>query len=356
MNITFLEKALRLPLFLVLVNLLGCVEPQGVIETPYLTDLPGTVSDGETEEYRISVGDEVEVRYSDRADMIQTLQVQPDGLIRPLYLSPLPAQGKTLDQLTAQFKETLANLSNTGQKPQYILSVGDVLSIHFVNNADMNQAVRIRPDGSVTLPFVRTMLAEGKTAEEFESELRECYAKYLKRPDLIVAVENFSSNLVRLGDKIIPAGLTKADPIVSLKTFSAPQVFIGGEVAKPGVITYRNHLTLLQAIIEAGGYKHTGELGSVIVLRKAADRGLVIRRNLAADLSENTTNDIPLKPMDVVIVPKTVIATIDQLVDQYLNQTTIFMRNSPFNFLYNLNPITSISSSGAVTSGNGGNP
>lgn len=355
MDMTLLSIPLRLPLFLVLFTLLGCVEPQGVIETPYLTNLPGTVSDIGSDEYRISVGDQIEIRFSDRADMVHTVQVQPDGLIRPPYLSPVPAQGKTLDQITADLKATLSNLSNADTPPQYVLSVGDVLSIQFVNNTDMNHTVRVRPDGSVTLPFVRTVSAEGKTPEEFETELRNSYAQYLKRPDLIVAVENFSSNLVKVGDKLIPAGLAKADPIVSLKTFSAPQVFVGGEVAKPGVITYRNQLTLLQAIIEAGGYKHTGELGSVIVLRKAADRGLVIRRDLAADLADNTTNDIPLKPMDVVIVPKTVIATIDQLIDQYLNQTTIFMRNSPFNFLYNLNPITSITSSGAVTSG-GGNP
>jgi polysaccharide export outer membrane protein len=293
-------------------------------------------------EYKISVGDEIEVRFADRADMIQTFQVQPDGLIRPPYLPPLMAAGRTLKQLTADLTKTLAGLVIVHQKPRYILTVGDELDLRFVNNGDLNQTVRIRPDGRVTLPYIRSLSAEGKTPEDFENELRKRYADYLKLPDLTVSVHSFSSNLVRMGDRNVPAGLANSEPIIYLRKFATAQIFVGGEVVKPGVISFRNNLTLLQAIIEAGGDKSTGEMRNVIVLRKSADSGFMIRRNLLSDLTESTTNDIPLQPLDIVIIPKSLITKIDEISDQYLNQPTIFMRNSPFNFFYDLTPNSTV--------------
>jgi len=316
--------------------LIGCAPPQGVVSTPQLIALPNTEVSIEAAEYKISVGDEIEVRFADREDMVHILAVQPDGLIRPPYLPAIRALGKDLNELTTEIKKTLASLASSDQKPQYILTVGDVIKIKFINNPDLNLVSRIRPDGQVTLPFIKSVMAEGKTSNDFEGELVTLYAEYLKRPDLSVSVENFSSNLVRVNGHDIPAGLLNSVPIVSLRTFAKPQVFIGGEVVKPGVINYRNNLTLLQAIIEAGGYLPTGELSSVIVLRKSAETGLMIRRDLASDLTDATTNDIPLQPFDVVVIPKSFIATVDDVVDQYLYKTTIFMQNSPFSAYYNL--------------------
>ena len=47
-------------------------------------------------------------------------------------------------------------------------------------------------------------------------------------------------------------------------------------------------------------------------------------------------NDLPLRPFDIVIVPKTLIATVNQFLDQYLYQLVPATRNVNFSFFYDL--------------------
>jgi protein involved in polysaccharide export with SLBB domain len=81
-------------------------------------------------------------------------------------------------------------------------------------------------------------------------------------------------------------------------------------------------LTCLQAIIQAGGFKNTAKLKNIVILRnQGTEKPLFITINLKADLKKHAQhNDILLKPYDVVFVPKTFIAKLNQFVDQYIRQ------------------------------------
>lgn len=326
----------------------ACVvpHPQGVVRTPPVVALPDTASAGNLE-YKIAVGDELEIRFSDRADMTQTLRVQPDGHIAPANLGAVQAAGRTVTELTADLKKVIEQLQTARQadnaSPRYVLSVGDDLEIRFTYYNNLNQLARIRPDGRISLPYIKSIAAEGMTPEDFESELIRRYAEYLKRPDLTLIVRAFTGTRVRIGDRLVPAGLINGTPSVSLRSFGAPQIFIAGEVTRPGVLNYRSSMTLLQSIVEAGGYKPSGEMRSVIVLRKSSSgEGLMIRRDLLADLAGGDTNDIPLEASDIVVVPKTAIASVAEIIDQYLYQTIAPLRNSSFGFVYNLKPNSTV--------------
>lgn len=104
---------------------------------------------------------------------------------------------------------------------------------------------------------------------------------------------------------------------VSLRSFASPQVFVGGEVVRPGVIAFRSNMTVMQALVEVGGYKPSGER-NVIILRKSGASGVLMRRNLLTDLTEGTTNDMILAPSDVIVLPKTTITSVAEVVDQYV--------------------------------------
>lgn len=326
----------------ILVVLGACSElpPAGVTQTPLLQALPESAGDHGSRDYVLGIGDELDIRFDERPDLqpSTTYRVQPDGRVMLPHLPPIPAAGLSLPQFDARLRQVLEELRHAAGAGSYVLGSGDELEIRFTNHAALNQTVRIRPDGRITLPHVRAVRAEGKTPEEFEQELIGLYARYLKRPDLTVVVRSFSSTRVRVGDRYVNAQWLNRPPVVSLRSFAAPQIFVGGEVARPGVLNYRHNLSLLQAILEAGGYKATGEMRSVIVLRKTADTALVVRRDLRSDLSGATTNDFLLQPSDVIVVPKTLIANFAELMDQYLYQPFTFLRNTSFSFVYDINP------------------
>jgi len=138
------------------------------------------------------------------------------------------------------------------------------------------------------------------------------------------------------GEREFRADLGKATPVVVLRTFQPMQVFVGGEVDKPGALAYRRNMTLRQALIQVGGYKRSAELTTVLVLRRGeAAEGLVIRRDLRTD-AETGGGDLYLEPYDVVVLPKSNIATVGDVLDQYVFSLFPILRNSSLSFFYNL--------------------
>ncbi len=291
--------------------------------------------------YRLAVNDEIEVRLGDRADLIQTLRVQPDGMIFLHDLPKMQAEGRTTEQLQMALRraiEVLTRDSGRDIQPVYSMNVGDEIEVRFTYYPALNQIVRIRPDGKVSLPYIKTVQAEGVVPEYLAQDLQQRYREYLKLPDITVSVRNFTSYRVQVKGVSLPAGIRADTATVALRSFASPQVYIAGEVPRQGILAYRPGLTLLRAIIEAGGNLATGEMRNVVVLRRTVDGGgLMIRRDLQSDLRTGLKNDIPLLASDIVIVPKTQVANLAQVVDQYLYQVIAPLRNSTFGFVYNIN-------------------
>lgn len=109
---------------------------------------------------------------------------------------------------------------------------------------------------------------------------------------------------------------------MSIVRFSEKQVYVGGEVARPGFIPYRRGMTALQAIMAAGSFLDTARLDSVIVIRDSGDPRNSIARKI--DLQEVVTGGVPeplqLAPHDVLFVPKTGVAHADVWVRQHIKE------------------------------------
>ena len=107
-----------------------------------------------------------------------------------------------------------------------------------------------------------------------------------------------------------------------MKEFSGRKIYVGGEVGVPGVIRPSGKVTALQAIFEAGGFKSTAELRSVVILRnQGTSEPLFMTVDLSQDVrGGGTKNDLPLQAQDIVFVPKTRVARLSQFVDQYFRQ------------------------------------
>ena len=132
--------------------------------------------------------------------------------------------------------ETLS--STSGQQPG-LLSPGDTIKISFTTAPELNQSEKIEPSGRVTLPLVGDVSAAGKTTVQLQAELTQLYKAQLQNSDVIVTLE------------------TVAIPVV-----------VSGEVQKPGKIIFERPATVLEAIMEAGGFTPYGDPKRISVIRQ----------------------------------------------------------------------------------------
>jgi len=192
-------------------------------------------------------------------------------------------------------------ISRGAQGAEYRLQPGDELDIRFYYNPELNTSVLIRPDGRISLPLANEVQAAGLTPAGLTQQLRSSYERELRRPEISVIVRSFNSQ----------------------------KVFVGGEVASPGVIQALGPLTVLQSVTQAGGFKETARLNEVLVIRRDpnAAEPIVIPVDISSVVDGTQTGqDIALMPFDVVYVPKSPIANVNKFVDQYIRQ------NIPFGF------------------------
>ena len=175
---------------------------------------------------------------------------------------------------------------------EYRVQPGDTLSVKFYYHTDHDTDVVVRPDGSIALPLVGDVPAGGVTPQKLAEDLERRYSRNLRDPRVSVTI----------------------------KTMNQTRVYVGGEVNKPGFIVYREGLTAVQALLEAGGPKDTAKVEEVVFLQRVGeDKYRPAKLNLAKVLEDgDVTGDQALSASDVLFVPKTGIAKLNQFVDQYI--------------------------------------
>lgn len=175
---------------------------------------------------------------------------------------------------------------------EYRLGAGDALRVNFVVDDGLNADVVVGPDGNGVFPLVGPVRVGDLTVRDASRRLTETYVGLLRHP----AVQ------------------------ISVTTYGASQIYVGGEVRTPGVIQIRGEMNTAQAIMAAGGFAETAGTGTVIVLRRVGDGRLAMRTVDAGRLIRaDGRQDFLLHPGDLVFVPRSRIAEVNLFVRQYLN-------------------------------------
>jgi len=182
--------------------------------------------------------------------------------------------------------------------PGYRIQPGDELTVKFYYNAELNETIKVRPDGKISLQLVDDVQAAGLTPTELDKHLTVKYSADLKNPVIAVIV----------------------------RTFSGQQVFVAGEVARPGLIDLTSGMTALAAVINAGGFKDSAKPeASLIIRRGKGDQPFPIRMDLEKALQGSSLGgDTQLRPFDIVYVPKSWIGKANVFVDQYIRNLLMF--------------------------------
>jgi len=206
-------------------------------------------------------------------------------------------EGPASPSTSAAAQEAAAQLERVEASPRrpgsYRLQLGDEMDVSFYRTPELNTHAKVRPDGKITLPFVGDVRVLDLEPPEVARLLEDAYAGELRAPRIAVNVTKFGGQ----------------------------RVYIGGEVMQPGVVALSGPLTALQAIQQAGGFRETASIGSVVLIRRSGAKA----QGVEVDLSEVVSGDAPemdplLQPYDIVYVPRTYIADVDIFVDQYIRK------------------------------------
>ncbi len=166
----------------------------------------------------------------------------------------------------------------------YRIGPKDLLDIKVFEVAELNVERRVAEDGSVNLPLIGDVPAQGLTDSEFARRLKDLLeAKYVQRASVAVQVREFRSR-----------------PIVVL-----------GAVKSPGNLAFSGRWTLLEALSAAGGL--SGEHGDLIYILRRADNGLTDQ--VAVRVSDllvkaDPKANLPIFANDLINVPVVTTVTV----------------------------------------------
>lgn len=287
--------------------------------------------------YTLSAGDELDIKVPDAAQYDQTVRVRPDGKVTLNVIGTVHVQGRTPEDVQLEVRERYRQASGGQAQREYLLNANDELDIKFPYHPSFNESVRIRPDGKLQLQLVGTVQAEGLSPETLQAELKRRYGKVLRVPELTVIVRTATRQSLRTDQGAGRAGIQGLEPVLMVRSFQAPQVYVAGEMARPGMFAYTPGMTLLQAIALAGGHLPSGDIEHLVVLRRtSAGSAEVLEPRLSRHYLNAPDKDLALQPFDVVLLPQTAVAVLGQNLDQYVFKILPPLRNSSFGFVYDL--------------------
>src|SRR5215471_6109096 len=152
---------------------------------------------------------------------------------------------------------------------------GDVINITFQYSTNFNTLQKIGLAGSINLETVGEVKAAGKTPLQLQAELARLYKPQVK------------------------------DDVITVKTVNAASsIYISGAVVRPGKVPFDRPMTVLEGIMEAGGFDLTrAKLSDVRVVRVENGQQKIYHLNVKDVLRGDEQTPFYLKPFDVVHVP-----------------------------------------------------
>jgi protein involved in polysaccharide export with SLBB domain len=181
---------------------------------------------------------------------------------------------------------------NTADERSYVIQRGDELAIDFYLDPEFNDQVAVSPTGNITLRLIGSLPAAGLTPSQLAQNIDKKYLTELRSPDAVVHVKNMPER----------------------------EVYVQGQVNKPGSFPLQNGMTALQAIADAGGVTPDANDGGVVLIRRdACGRAAGERIDVASAIKDpGNGEDAVLVPRDIIVVPRSRISNIGLFVRQYI--------------------------------------
>jgi protein involved in polysaccharide export with SLBB domain len=166
--------------------------------------------------------------------------------------------------------------SALAQRGSYKIHIEDLLEISFWESPEMDGQIRVNNDGTIALPVIGHIEAEGLTIEELSQKIITQMGMYNK---LINQVD------------------------IKVLEFGQNKVHVTGQVTTPGKYSFEEIPNLWDIILEAGGPLEEAKLDEVVIIRND-EEGKITTVNVANALRRGEVNELPtIYPGDAIHVP-----------------------------------------------------
>lgn len=157
----------------------------------------------------------------------------------------------------------------------------DQLRVQVWGNPDLSTDVPVRPDGMISVPLVGDVRAGGQRPEEVASAIESDLGEYIRDPNVTVIVTELNSHQF------------------------LSRVRVTGAVENPLSLSYRQGMTVLDLVLEAGGLTDFAAANRATLYRRAEGETQQYRVDLEAILQRgNMETNSQLMPGDVIAVPE----------------------------------------------------
>lgn len=164
---------------------------------------------------------------------------------------------------------------------KYKIGVDDTVQVSVWRNPELTVTVPVRPDGKISMPLIGDVLAGGFSPEEVAAEIKKKLSNYIRDPQVAVILTALHSHEY----------LTR--------------VRVTGAVRTPSSLAHRQGMTVLDAVLAAGGLNEFAAPGRAKLFR--TEKGVTKTFNVLLDEILNggkLESNYILKPGDVITVPE----------------------------------------------------
>jgi polysaccharide export outer membrane protein len=159
----------------------------------------------------------------------------------------------------------------------YVIGPQDLLTIDVWHEPEFSQSVPVRPDGKISLPLIGDMEVSGLTPRTLQARLAKELDAYIHKPQVTVIVREVNSR----------------------------KFYIIGQIERPGTYPLSAHMTVLDALATAGGFRDFAKVQQIYLLRLRPDgsRSRLHFDYKAAVNGKASYRDIELQIGDTLVVP-----------------------------------------------------
>jgi polysaccharide export outer membrane protein len=137
------------------------------------------------------------------------------------------------------------------RKSEFVIGPSDELQITVWRKPELSTAATVRPDGTITMPLIGDVVANGKTPSQLKQEIQRRLAEFIKLdPSTTIAIAISNVNSYRFT--------------------------VSGEVGQPGIHSSKVYVTVAEAIALAGGFTRFASRDDIVLMRR--NQAGVIRR------------------------------------------------------------------------------
>ncbi|MCK7593994.1 XrtA/PEP-CTERM system exopolysaccharide export protein [Pseudomarimonas salicorniae] len=166
----------------------------------------------------------------------------------------------------------------------YRIGVDDRIQVSVWRNPELSITVPVRPDGMVSVPLLGDVRAGGRLPEEVAADIEEQLKAYLREPKVAVILVELRSH-----------------EYIS-------RVRVTGAVRQPVSIPYRQGMTVLDAVLAAGGLTEFASANRTRLYRKREGEADTFDIRLDSILKRgDLETNLDVQPGDIITVPERVL-------------------------------------------------